>query len=179
MKNEFYVHLCDRTKGFPEVYGIIDYENELYTRLLYNLSGQIVGYQQYNWREGKEKRNDSRGRYWTFLSKTEHKLTRIGICGIEMLRPLEPIYLVEGSFEQITARQYGINALAVLSNHPKHLKNWVYSQPVPVIALCQNDSAGRKLASCADSAIYLPCDLDELDLKTCKSLIPNAFYDYT
>jgi len=160
--NKFYEHLLGRCKQAPEQLGSLDFDEELFTRFMYNLSGQVVGYQTYNWRADKLKHNDARGRYFTWLTKTAPKQSMLGLMGLESLRWGETLYLVEGQFEQATANAYGLNCLAVLCNNPKHLKNWVASYPGKVVALCQDDSAGRDLANTAHDSVLLPKDTDEL-----------------
>jgi hypothetical protein len=160
---EFLTHLHHRCKQPAEHLGVVDAEQELFTRYIYNLSGQVVGYQAYNWRADKKPKKDVTGRYWTWLSKTDGKTTALGVMGLEHVRWGETLYLVEGQFEQATAAAYGLNCVAVLTNNPKHLRNWVAAYPAPVVALCQDDAAGRKLANLADRAVMLPRDLDELN----------------
>lgn len=171
MMTTFLSHLQSRCGQDPHALGIVDLEKELFTRYIYNLSGQIVGYQAYNWKADKRPKNDITGRYWTWLSKPDGKTTKVGIMGLEHLRWGEPLYLVEGQFEQAVAVSYGLNCLAVLTNNPKHLKNWLYSYPGQVTALCQDDAAGRKLASIADASVLLPKDLDELSRDEALNLI--------
>jgi hypothetical protein len=162
MNREFLDHLYSRCKQDPEKLGVVDHDLELFTRFIYNLSGQIVGYQAYNWRADKRPKNDVTGRYWTWLTKNDKKSTMIGAMGLEHIKWGEALYLVEGQFEQATAAAYGLNCVAVLTNNPKHLKNWVFSYPGEVVSLCQDDQAGRKLANLADRAVMLPKDLDEM-----------------
>jgi hypothetical protein len=171
MNSKFVKHLTARCKQDPESLGVVDHDNQLFTRFIYNLSGKVVGYQAYNWRADKKPRNDISGRYWTWLSKPDSKTTAIGIMGLEHVRWGEALYLVEGQFEQATGAAYGLNCVAVLTNNPKHLKNWLACYPGPVVALCQDDAAGRKLANLADRAIILPQDLDELSREQVLTLV--------
>lgn len=171
MNSEFVKHLTSRCKQDPEKLGAVDHDLELFTRYIYNLSGQIVGYQAYNWQADKKPRNDVNGRYWTWLSKPDDKTTAIGVMGLEHVRWGEALYLVEGQFEQATAAAYGLNCVAVLTNNPKHLKNWLFSYPGKVVALCQDDTAGHKLANLADRSVMLPKDLDEMSKEEVLSLL--------
>lgn len=159
MMHPFESHLFQRCKSDADKYGIVDCENELFTRYLFNLSGQIVGYQKYNHRAEKVAKNHpSLGRYFTYL--TDGKIACAGLDNIECSKPL---YLVEGIFEQITATEYGLNCIAVLCNSPKHLRNFLACWPHRVVALCQDDSAGLKLRNLADDFIVLPQDLDDMN----------------
>jgi hypothetical protein len=170
-QSPFRQHLQHRCKAPAEQLGVVDTDNQLFTRFIYNLSGQVVGYQAYNWRADKKPKNDVTGRYWTWLTKTDTKTTMMGIMGLEHARWGETLYLVEGQFEQATAVAYGLNCVAVLTNNPRHLKNWFSCYPGPVVALCQDDAAGRKLANLADRAVMLPADLDELDQEQVRCLL--------
>jgi hypothetical protein len=161
MTDTFIKHLTSRCKQDPFKLGIVDQDSQLFTRFIYNLSRQIVGYQTYNWLADKKPKNDITGRYWTWLTKTD-SYTKTGILGLENIKYGDPLFLVEGQFEQATAVSYGLNCVAVLTNNPKHLRNWLYCYPSTVIALYQNDLPGTKLANLADKKIGLPKDLDEM-----------------
>jgi DNA primase len=165
--SEFLQHLWSRCKGDPNEFGFIDRVNELYTRFIYNTSGQIVGYQKYNHRADKNKRNSpSEGRYFTYFGEG-----KTGCMGIENITPNLPLYIVEGMFEQITATQYSLNCVAVLGNHPKHLRNYFACYPHNIIALCQDDKAGHMLGKLADKSIILPYDLDDMTIDEVIKLI--------
>jgi hypothetical protein len=172
MNSEYYQHLFSRCKQDPEQLGVVDYHNEIFTRFIYNRSGQVVGYQAYNWLADKKPRNDATGRYWTWLTKIDG-ITKLGLMGLEHVRWGETLYLVEGQFEQATAAAYGLNCVAVLTNNPKPLKNWIFSYPGLVVALCQDDQAGRKLANLADRAVMLHKDLDEMSKEEVKFLLSD------
>lgn len=144
--------------------GVVDTENEIFTRHIWNHTGQLVGYQSYNWRAEKKVSNDPKGRYWTWLTKTspEKGYRMFGMIGSDLITYGDTLYLVEGQFEQATAYAYGLNCVAMLCNNPKHLIPWLYAYPGKIIALAQNDKAGLKLGNIADKMIILPRDLDEM-----------------
>ena len=69
---------------------------------LWNLSGQLVGYQQYRPFADKKAKNDPReGRYFTRLSRD-----RVGVWGLESWQFSDVLFLCEGVFDacKVTAR---------------------------------------------------------------------------
>ncbi len=164
----FLNHLTERCKGPPEDFGNLDHDKELFTRYLYNLSKQTVGYQQYNWKGDKKTRNRG-GRYYTYLSGTCPQ-AQIGLMGLDNIRYGETLYLVEGMFEQITGTRYGINCVAVLCNNPKHAKEWLRIYPGKIVHLAQPGPIGLDMPSLTDEIVQLSKDLDEYTLEEFNSL---------
>ena len=120
------------------------------TFFLYNLSGQLVGYQQYRpLGEKKPQNNPKEGKYFTY-----RKLPTLGVWGVESLH-LTPdvVFLCEGVFDACRMTKVGCSALAVLSNNTGwDLRNWLAMLNRKVVAVCDNDDAGRKLAKFGDHA---------------------------
>lgn len=139
---------------------VVDFKNQLVYKYLYNLSGQLVGYQKYNWRGSKTKSNNIDGKYYTYITK-ESKNTKLVVMGLENVDITKTLYVVEGMFELLWAQKYGVNCVAVLTNNPKPLKNWFNTLPCKTVALCQNDAAGLKLRNLCDTYCVLSKDLDE------------------
>jgi hypothetical protein len=112
---------------------------------LWNLSGQMVGYQQYRPSGDKKKFNNPReGRYFTF-----RKNRVVGVWGLESWSLSRTLFVTEGVFDaaRITAR--GFSAIATLSNDlDPSTRAWlrICRAQRPVVAVCDNDVAGRKLA---------------------------------
>lgn len=171
MTTDFYNHLYNRCKQAPEGLGVVDYDNEMFVRYIYNFSGQIVGYQRYNWKAGKTKSNAAEGRYFTWLTKYDGKHSALGLLGVETIKYGDTLYFVEGQFEQATADAYDLNCVAVLCNNPKQLKSWIRAYPGKTVALCQNDAAGMKLKNLTSDFIVLPKDLDEMTKEEVLKLI--------
>jgi hypothetical protein len=161
-ESDFIKHLTSRCANTePSLYGTVDKDNELFTRMIYNLSKLPIGYQQYNWRGGKKSKVKSEARYYTYVSANCPQASNV-FMGMDMLRWGEPLFLVEGSFEQIHAStRFGLNCMAVLCNSPKHLKPWLFAYPNKIIGLCQPGEAGVKLANVCDFSVQLTSDLDE------------------
>lgn len=118
-----------------------------------NLSGQFVGYQQYNFLADKTRRNDPKeGRYYTH--KTEGTLVVFGVESLHLTPHL--VFLVEGMFDAARLCSRGFSALAVLSNNPtQDLKGFLKCLNRKVVVLCDNDAPGLKLAKFGHEAVVL------------------------
>lgn len=133
---------------------VLDEENGVATFYLWNLSGQLVGFQQYRQDGEKKKQNSAReGRYFTYRSQPTH-----AVWGVETLH-LTPdvVFLTEGVFDAARLTERGYSALAVLSNNPsKDLKQWLRALNRKVVAVCDNDEngAGRRLAKFGDVSYF-------------------------
>ena len=132
---------------------IIDEEERVATFYLWNLSSQLVGYQQYRPDQpSKQKKNDPKsGRYFTY-----RKQPTLGVWGIESLH-LSPnvLFITEGVFDAARITERGYSALAVLSNDPRpELRNWLSFLNRKVVAICDNDKAGKRLAKFGDVAVF-------------------------
>lgn len=155
-------HLYNRHL-IPNLYSGISITTKHVTFPLWNLSGQMVGYQQYNpYGSKQERRNPKEGKYFTYISKGKHNTA----WGLDLLDPNQrQIVLVEGIFSACRFHAYGINALAVLGNNPKHLYSWLRTLPYELLAICDGDEAGHKLGKFGHSSIHLPTGvyIDEMD----------------
>lgn len=132
---------------------------------LWNLSGQLVGFQQYKPNAGKERPDNPRdARYYTYATRP-HKEAELLAFGVELLDPSKPVlFIVEGMFDAVHLHNMGQNCIATLSNNPKHLRSWLGSLGYYIVALCEGDAAGKRLASSADEAVYLPDGKDPADM---------------
>jgi hypothetical protein len=119
---------------------------------LWNLSGQLVGYQQYRPEGDKKQCNDREvGKYYTYQKDS------IALWGLETLEyRSDVLFITEGVFDAVKFHTLNLPAVAVLQNNPKPTRTWLYALPRIVIAACDNDAAGRKLASSAQYAIFPP-----------------------
>ena len=145
----------------PDRPGILYSEDDrIATFLLYNLSGQIVGYQQYNPAGTKSIRNDERHRdelkYFTFIG-AEGGTKKTGVWGIETVGMDDPIvFLTEGVFDAVKIQNLGLPALAVLANDPHHLRPFFMALGRRLVAVADRDAAGSKLAKFADVSLVVP-----------------------
>lgn len=145
-------HLLSRHVDLDLHRPVIDEHSNVATFYLWNLSGQLVGYQQYRPDCDKKMQNNPRdGRYFTY-----RRNDTIAVWGVESLKlSSDMIFLTEGIFDAARLTEKGVSALAVLSNNPnKDLKNWLRTLNRRVIAVCDNDVAGRKLAKFGDKVEY-------------------------
>lgn len=123
---------------------------------LWNLSGQLVGYQQYKPFAPKTRSNHPKeSRYYTYYSK-EAGLGKTTAWGLETLRRDLPVFLCEGIFDACRLHKVGLPALALLGSDPVHLRQWLGLLSQPLISVVQGDRAGKKLAKYGDDAILLP-----------------------
>jgi hypothetical protein len=135
-------------------YSGIAWDEEVCTFPLWNLGGQMVGYQQYRPFADKLKSNDEKGRYHTRRTKTDgHPGNRttdaIGVFGVETLASVSEsgmLFLAEGIFDIVRVHNLNLPGIAVLGNDPQYLWNWLSIFPWTIITICDNDSAGKMLA---------------------------------
>lgn len=160
MKEEFINHLIKRN---PELWRLgvgdyihINYEQEFVTFYLYVFSGKLKGFQRYNWRENKEKRNNpNEGRYYIYK---EHPTACFGLHTYDIKKPL---ILVEGVWEALSFHRINLPCIAVLGNSTKPFLNWITTLPVLTIAAVQPDKASQELRWGVDSIMELSKDADE------------------
>lgn len=112
---------------------------------LWNLSGQMVGYQQYRpFGDKKRFNNPKEGKYYT-----HRKDKVIGVWGLESWNFSNTLFLTEGVFDACRLTEKGYSAIAMVANDlDKSTTRWLYSVRAMryVVAVCDDDSAGRKLA---------------------------------
>jgi hypothetical protein len=141
---------------------MIDDAERVATFFLWNLSGKLVGYQQYR-PEGEKKpqNNPKQGKYFTY-----RKQPTVAVWGVESLH-LTPhvVFVTEGIFDAARLTERGMSALAVLSNNTGwDLRNWLGMLNRKVVAVCDGDAAGARLAKFGDVSL---CLLDGKDLGEC------------
>lgn len=142
----------------------IDESNKRVTFPLWNLSGQLIGYQQYapNKKRVSGGKNKEEQKYFTYVTKIDRRV-ELAVWGLETLNPkLRTIYLVEGIFKACRLHNYGLNSLALLGNNPLHLKTWLHTLGYKLIALCDGDIAGQELTKFGDESLSL-CKNQYLD----------------
>lgn len=157
---EIYDHLLSRG-FFTGNYIGCNLDRECATFFLYNLSGQLVGFQVYRPTADKNWRLDPKEqRYFTHMSPGQ-----IGVWGLESYRSATlPLFLVEGVFEACRLHNFGLQCVAILGCNPEHLRNWLWSLPNPKICICQGDKAGKLLETYGDKVIQLADNTDVGDI---------------
>jgi hypothetical protein len=146
-------HLKDRGIDAEKTAVIVDRESNIATFLLYNLSGQLVGYQEYN--PNEEKVRGNAGRYFNYVSR-EDKYPKLAVWGVDTIGNTQELFIVEGIFDAAKLHNAGKSAVAVLTNNPVHLKSWFAALPYKIIAITDNDSAGTQLKKYADAVYTVP-----------------------
>lgn len=147
-------HLKNRHLNLELHRPVLDYEHNVCTFYCWNLSGQLVGYQQYN-PNGDKKIFNSKlgGKYYTY-----RKQPTVVVWGVESLYQSDGVvYLTEGIFDAARMTNLGQSALASLANNPpRDYRNWLQLLNRPVVAVCDNDAAGKKLAKFGDYVEVVP-----------------------
>lgn len=137
-------HLVDRHLN-PSLYTIWEDSSEgLFTFPLWNLSGQLVGYQQYRPYGTKDKKNHPReGRYYTYVSGKKDS-RKIAVWGLESFNFRDDILVIcEGIFDACRLHSYGIPCVAVLSSSDKGIGQWLASLGRKIYKV--EDASGSKL----------------------------------
>lgn len=169
-------HLKSRNLNLS-LYSGTSVTGESVTFPLWNLSGQMVGYQVYQPDKPKCHHGPPRDqRYYTYVSRYGGGQPAAAVWGLETWRPSKPLFLCEGVFDACRLHNAGISAIAVLGADPVHLKSWLGSLPNAKVAVVQGDAAGRKLAKYGDLSIRLPEGKDVGDLA--KAEFKTIFADY-
>lgn len=126
---------------------------------LWNLSGQLVGYQRYRPDADKRKKNDPReGRYFTRI-----KEGKVGVWGLESWSFTNTMFVTEGVFDAARLTSKHVSAIAVLScDLAQTTKSWLYvvRQLRPVVVVCDGDDSGLKLAKYGHRFYQMQKDVD-------------------
>lgn len=134
---------------------VVDEEERTVTFYLWNPSGQLAGYQQNRPDQDKspQKLGPKMARYFTY-----RKQPTVSFWGVESLYAGEgPVFLCEGVYDASRLTWRGCSALAACCNNPsKDFANWLGFLARPVVVVCDDDLAGRKLAKFGDYVEVAP-----------------------
>jgi hypothetical protein len=163
-------HLISRGIDPKKTRVIIDEETEDSYFFLYNLSGQMVGYQKYNpnyVKTGQSNLDDPRmAKYFTWVSD-EEKGKKIAVWGLESFDVMsdEFVFITEGIFDAARIQEAGYPAISTLCNSPSDsVRSWLKTLPQKKIVIYDNDVAGKELIGCGDFAYTVPSGKDANDL---------------
>lgn len=149
-----YEHLVSRHLDMSLHHVWIAEELSCATLPLWNLSGKLLGYQRYRPGASKELNNDPReGRYFTRLVNGNFT-----VWGLESWNLSSVLFLTEGVFDAARLTEHGFSAVATLSNDVSpSLARWLWTvrKSRLVVAVCDNDSAGSKLAKYGHTAHFM------------------------
>lgn len=182
-------HLLERGLD-PNQHGVLlDVENCIATFLLYNLSGQIVGYQQYNPNGSKQLANDEKNRnalkYFTFIGDENNERRsgkkKLAVWGLQTVSiEHDFVFITEGIFDAVKLQNEGLPALAALANDPAPLLSFLKALSKRVIAVCDDDDAGKRLGSIANIKLVVPKpfhDLGDMSQEDVKKWLNMSFYN--
>ena len=156
-------HLINRGVDFDKINVVCDEYSNSATFLLYNLSHQIIGFQQYNYLKPKNHFKGELGRntvkYYTYVSKEGgRKDAFISVWGLQNVKEEDKeIWVTEGIFDAVKLVNAGLPAIAALTSTPSpQLKQWFSIMGKKVIVILDGDDAGSKLKSIANVAYKTP-----------------------
>ena len=126
-------------------YPAIDEEEGTATFLLWNLSGQLVGFQQYRpFQTLKNTNNPREARYFTI---TKPGTVAVWGCEYMYLSP-KVVFVTEGIFDAVRFHKYGYSAIATLgSSLSRDAFYWLRSLGRTIVAVLDGDDAGKKLSN--------------------------------
>lgn len=159
-------HLRDRGIDPSKTQVVVDEESGTATFLLWNASGQLVGYQRYDPEGSKSVRGykksvEGRPKYFTYVADEGGVGKKLAVWGLDTVLlgdgkwpPL--FFVVEGVFDCAKIHNAGYPAIAVMTNNPQHLKGWLRAVPSRVVAIRDSDDAGSLLSKIADVSFVTP-----------------------
>ncbi len=141
---------------------LIDEEENVATFFLYNLSGQLVGYQQYRPLGDKNTfQHPKQGKYYTYRNRNYPTVALFGLESYHFTPDI--LFVVEGVFDATRFTSKGISCVATCCNNPpKDYKNFFTCIPRKTIVVCDSDSAGIKLSKFGDTYVVVPEEYKDL-----------------
>lgn len=128
---------------------------------LWNLSGQMVGYQKYDPSSDKTRKNSKEGKYHTWRNKAE-----VSVWGLESWNLSDVLFITEGIFDACRLTNKGYSAIALLSNNPNaSTKRWLWSirNTRKVVSVSDPGEGGKFLKTI--SHVDVNCNLgNDIDL---------------
>lgn len=165
---KLYDHLLERGLDPTRYQCTVDEDEYVATFYLFNLSGQITGYQRYNPRaEGKKVNDPNLGRYYTYTPRGVD-----AILGLETCFRRGPLFIVEGLFKQAAVTRAGFDCIATLTSDPKRLRPLfrILRQTRKILAIGDGDPAGAKLVNRVKAGCQSVIDLDEMPVEHVREL---------
>ena len=139
-------HLCNRGLDFDKFDYRVSMTDSLAYFFLYNLSGQLTGYQKYNpdgekgFRASKKNDKTWKAKYYTY--KTENTLAFYGAYSYNVYKPL---FLVEGIFDAIKIINNGASCFALLTSSPsKQMAGFLNTLPNKKYIIDDNAGHAKK-----------------------------------
>lgn len=152
-------HLCERgLKPWHQLLGL-DHDSETIHFPLYGPDFRLVGYQRYFWKGTKKSNSNSLGdaaKYFTWITPAYRPY---GIYGIDNCYGYGPLYITEGIWDALAITNCWRDCVAMLSATPaRELREWIQLLfgNRTIVAVCDRDGAGSKLARIGHKAITVP-----------------------
>ncbi|MAG26458.1 hypothetical protein CMI47_12990 [Candidatus Pacearchaeota archaeon] len=155
-------HLRSRGIDLEKTNTILDKETRTAVFLLYNLSGQLIGYQRYNPKgiKGKEasKVVPILRRYYTYVTRADNRNVAIAVWGLDTYNKLDKyLFITEGIFDANKIHNAGYPAIAILNaTGDKRLRTWLRMLPQAIISISDNDPAGKMIKKLSDRMYVTP-----------------------
>jgi abortive infection bacteriophage resistance protein len=171
-------HLRDR--GITDkTRAIVDEQSGDTFFFLYNLSGQMVGYQKYNPnydKKGQNKVTNRETKYYNWVGDEDNG-KKIAVFGLESYHVEDEfLFITEGVFDIVRVHESGYPGIAVLCNNPSdQLKSWLETLPQKKIVIYDNDKAGEELRQLGDYSFSIESgkDLNDLTQEEAKKFLDN------
>ena len=176
-------HLKERNVNlelYPDC--VVCEETNTFTMYLWNLSGQLLGFQTYKPNKPKNDKNlnPRDQRYFTFVAKNSQNSNQLTAWGLHLLNPKKRnLFVCEGFADAVRLHNLGLNGLALLACDPKPLKSWLWTLGYNVVPVCEGDKAGLKLKKLSNNGdvVFLEenKDLGDLTDKELKETFKRFF----
>lgn len=141
----------------------VDHFTQTVTFPLWNLNGEMVGFQAHKpLKQGMQRGKPSEARYHTIIPTKAKRQTAFGVDLLDSSKKV--LFVAEGIFDVAPLHARKANALALLSNDPKHLRRWLRSLGYIIVALVEGDKAGKKMAKVGHKVEWLPEGKDPADM---------------
>jgi len=171
-------HLLSRGVDASRTYFVYDEQTNNTYFFLYNLNGNIVGYQKYNPDYPKEGGLGYLGRYFTKVQKGATGHSKIAVFGLDTYSiDSKYIFIAEGVFDIIKVHNLNEPGIANLGcSVSPQAKNWYSTLPQIKIVIQDRDDAGTELGAVGDYIYTVPepyKDLGEMPQEEVKKFIEN------
>lgn len=169
--NKLHKHLQSRGLTNYQQYGMTVTDNQSLYIPLWNLSGQLVGFQTYI-PDGERKHSKNLPatdmKYYTSVSKLRTKQSNVAMFGLSHICKHDRVlFVVEGVFDAISIHNCNRNAVAILgvgSAVNRQIFNQLSVIGYKTVAVCDGDEAGSNLQKYTDDYIILPRNTDANDM---------------
>jgi hypothetical protein len=151
-------HLKSRGLDLEKTHIIYDEQKGDAYFFIYNLTGQLIGYQKYNPNNPKVDDMGEDGRYFSHIRKELLGQGKVGVYGLETYQmDKKYLFIAEGIFDIIKIHNMGEPGIANLGcSLSKQAINWYRTLPQIKILIQDKDEAGKELTQIADYVLTVP-----------------------